>query len=169
MDVVDVALGYGFWVFGGYVRDFIIRGENSYRDIDIGCSWEHMHLVSQFLKEIGARVEYDTFKVTGRTQHRIFPYVRRILEVKTQFESVDIIVFSSFIDFLAHDCVSCNMFYKTRDGLFMKGNKSTKFCLITNDAEIPSNFLTIFDNTSAASSSKREKISCLSSKIDLKS
>jgi len=126
MDVVDVALRYGFWVFGGYVRDVVVRGENSYRDIDIGCSWEHMHLVSQFLKEIGARVEYDTFKVTGRTQHRIFPYVRRILEVKTQFESIDIIVFSSFNDFLTHDCVSCNMFYKTRDGLFMKGNFTKK-------------------------------------------
>ena len=34
---MDVALRYGFWVFGGYVRDVIVRGETSYNDIDIGC------------------------------------------------------------------------------------------------------------------------------------
>ena len=123
---MDVALRYGFWIFGGYVRDVMVRGETSYRDIDIGCTWEQMNFIPKFIEEIGGEVTYDTLQVTGRTQHRLFPYVRRILEVKTQFDSIDLIVFSSFNDFLIHDCVSCNMFYKTRDGLFMKGNFTQK-------------------------------------------
>jgi hypothetical protein len=123
---MDVALGYGFWVFGGYVRDVIVRGETSYNDIDIGCTWEKMNLVPKFIEEVGGEVTYDTFQATGRTQHRLFPYVRRILHVKTRDESIDIIVFSNFKDFLNHDCVSCNMFYMTRDGLFMKGNFTQK-------------------------------------------
>ena len=108
---MDIALRYGFWVFGGYVRDVIVRGENTYKDIDIGCTWEQMNLIPKFIEELGGQVTYDTLQVTGRTQHRLFPYVRRILEVKTQFESIDLIVFSSFKDFLTHDCISCNMFY----------------------------------------------------------
>lgn len=127
MDVVNVALKYGFWVFGGYVRDVMVRGETSYRDIDIGCSWDQMYLVPQFLEEIGAQVKYDTLQVTGRTQHRLFPYIRRILDVKTQFESIDLIVFSSLEDFLIQDDdlkVSCNNFYMTRNGIFMRGNFS---------------------------------------------
>ena len=149
MDVVDVALKYGFWVFGGYVRDVLVRGETSYKDIDIGCSWEHMHLVSQFLKEIGARIEYDTYNVTGRTQHRIFPYVRRILEVKTQFESIDIIVFSSFKDFLVQDGdlkVSCNNFYMSRDGLFMKGNFTKKDVEYYTQLALQKKFVVLTEN-----------------------
>ena len=81
---MDIALRYGFWVFGGYVRDVIVRGENTYKDIDIGCTWEQMNLIPKFIEELGGQVTYDTLQVTGRTQHRLFPYVRRILEVKTQ-------------------------------------------------------------------------------------
>ena len=127
MDVIHVALKYGFWVFGGYVRDVVIRGENTYKDVDIGCSWDQMHLVPQFLEEIGGWVINDTLQRTGRTQHRHFPYIRRILEMKTHFDSVELIVFSSFEDFLVQDGdlkVSCNNFYKTRDGVFMRGGFS---------------------------------------------
>jgi hypothetical protein len=129
MDVVHVALKYGFWIFGGYVRDVIIRGENTYNDIDIGCTWNQMHLVPRFLEEIGGQVNYDTLEKTGRTQHHLFPYIRRLLDVRTIFETIDIVVFSSFDDFLVQDGdlkVSCNNFYKTRDGLFMRGNFTKK-------------------------------------------
>ena len=126
MDVVHVALKYGFWIFGGYVRDVIIRGENTYRDIDIGCSWDQMYFIPKFLKDLGDYdVEDDTLQRTGKTQHSKFPFIRRMLKIKTHFETIDIIVFSSFNDFLVQDGaekVSCNNFYMMRDGIFMMGN-----------------------------------------------
>jgi hypothetical protein len=128
MEVIDVAFDHGFWVFGGYVRDVIIRGESKYTDIDIGCSWDQMHLIPKFIEEIGGQVHYDTLEATGRTQHRTIPFIRRILKIKTPFDDVDVIVFSSFEGFINREMLACvitpNYFYQTRDGLFMRGNFS---------------------------------------------
>ena len=147
MDVIDVALRYGFWIFGGYVRDVLVRGETSYNDIDVGCTWEQMNFIPKFIEEIGGQVTYDTLQVTGRTQHRLFPYVRRILHVKTRDEYIDMIVFSSFNDFLTHDCVSCNMFYKTRDGLFMKGNFSKRDVEYYTQLTLQKKFVILAENS----------------------
>jgi len=116
--IVDRALNYGFWVFGGYVRDVVVCGQTKYNDIDIGCSWDQMNLLSKFIGD--AKILDDTLERTGRTRHIVYPFVRRIIKL----ESIDIIVFSSFQDFLNQPLdVSCNLFYLLQGRLYTRGKR----------------------------------------------
>ena len=125
MEVVKTALKYGFWVFGGYVRDVIVRGDTTYNDIDIGCSWDQMNLVSNLIEDLGEiKILEDTLERTGRTRHNLFPYIRRIINIETPECKIDIIVFSSFHDYLNQPFdISCNLFYLLCNGVYIRGQK----------------------------------------------
>ena len=147
MEVVNKATELGFWVFGGYVRDVIIRNETKFKDIYIGCTHEQSHLIPKFLDSLEGPVikKYDTLNKMGY-QHPVFSHVHRVLTFNTPKYIIDIIVFKSFRDFFEEPteeiCVSTDLFFLTKDGLFARHNlieyieltQKKKFKVISNNS-----------------------------------
>jgi len=117
--VIDIALGMDMWIFGGYVRDVIVRNQTKFGDIDIGCS-EHQTNVDQFIRILGLR-----FKVSEVRLRRIARYSRMSRGIKRveQFVindmlHIDVVIFDgSFTEWREEESVdfTSNLFFKSRD------------------------------------------------------
>lgn len=127
MEVVKAATDLGFWIFGGYVRDVIIRNETTFKDIDIGCSHEQSYLIPKFLESLEGPVKktFDTIDKYGY-QHPSFNSVHRVLTFRTPKYTIDIIIFKTFKDFFEQPLeeigFSTDVFLLTKDGLFARHN-----------------------------------------------
>jgi hypothetical protein len=120
--IIDVALAMDMWVFGGYVRDVIVRGQTKFGDIDLGCSDKKTN-VEQFIRVLGTRFkvkEVRSKKFADRTGYgRMSKGIKRVerLIVEDRLH-IDIVVFDgSFTDWCNEESVdfTSNLFYKTWD------------------------------------------------------
>jgi len=49
-DIIQLALDYGYWLYGGYLRDFISEGR--FRDIDLGCTLDQVLLFRYVISKL---------------------------------------------------------------------------------------------------------------------
>lgn len=116
--VIDVAFSMKMWVFGGYVRDVIVRGKKSFNDIDICCP--HGSNPRDFFRVLSTHC--TIFQVQEKpitTYKRMSKGITRIFRcnVNNEFE-IDLVVFDgnmrTWMDEESTD-FTCNLFYHSRD------------------------------------------------------
>jgi hypothetical protein len=116
--IVDLALSFDFWVFGGWVRDVLVCGKKEFGDIDIGCSLDQTDLTKIFLRVLST--EYDVVVISDKKDAygAMSRCLKRTMKLRIGGEvSVDLCIFSSFENFEnERSCdFSCNLFYRTRE------------------------------------------------------
>jgi hypothetical protein len=120
--VIDVALAMDMWVFGGYVRDVIVRRQKKFGDIDLGCS-DKKTSVEQFIRVLGTR--FDVKEVRSRRFNVATAYGRMSKGIKRVDRFVvngslhiDVVVFDgTFSDWCDEESVdfTSNLFFKSWD------------------------------------------------------
>jgi hypothetical protein len=122
-EVIAMAFAMDMWVFGGYVRDVVVRKQQMFGDLDICCSRAKTN-VSQFIRALGARFDvtmHDSRKFKN-TYGAMSPGITRIhkctvVEGDTRVR-VDVVSFDgSFDDWCDERTVdfTCNLFYMKRE------------------------------------------------------
>lgn len=112
IQVISMALAFGGWVYGGYVRDVLICKADHFNDIDIAIP-EYAD-IDTFLKCLGAlglpMNIYKDINFTYGTNS-----VNRLIKIHLDNLSIDLIIVKSFYSWCDdHSCdLSCNLFYKT--------------------------------------------------------
>lgn len=116
--VIDVALAMSMWVFGGYVRDVIVRGQKKFGDIDLGCS-EKKTNVEQFIRVLGTRFKVSNVRTSKAFYGRMSKGIKRVERLTVDdVLHIDIVVFDgSFSDWCDEESVdfTSNLFYKSWD------------------------------------------------------
>lgn len=120
--VIDVALAMDMWVFGGYVRDVIVRRQKKFGDIDLGCSDKKTN-VEQFIRVLGTRFDVDgvrsqKFNVAAE-YGRMSKGIKRVERfVINDTLHIDVVVFDgSFSDWCDEESVdfTSNLFFQSWD------------------------------------------------------
>jgi hypothetical protein len=120
--VIDMALAMDMWVFGGYVRDVIVRGQKKFGDIDLCCS-DSKTSVDQFIRILGTRFDVTNVRTRkfghmaryGRMSRGIKRVERFLLDNRLH---VDVVVYDgTFTDWCNEESVdfTSNLFYKSWD------------------------------------------------------
>ena len=124
-DVIDMALAFDMWVFGGYVRDVVVRGLPRYNDIDLMCTDEvtMRHFVRML--ELSFNVRYHNERTFAIMYGGMSPGVSKLHKcvvshkgTETPFVRVDVVVFEGeFRDWCRERTTdfTCNLFYMKRD------------------------------------------------------
>ncbi len=113
--VVDMALGLNFWVFGGYVRDVVVRGDSGFGDIDLGCEATDEYLIPYFLRMLAT--DYDVTVKESRHYGGMSPCMTRIVKITLDdVLAVDLCVFKSRDAWRSEKSAdfTCNLFFQTR-------------------------------------------------------
>lgn len=118
-DIIDVALGLGMWVFGGYVRDVVIRGQKSFTDIDICCP--NGSIPGDFFRILNTRwgisrvhtsLHYSKYGSMSKK-------IRKVYTCRVNDEiDLDIVLFDGSLKDWTRDETtdfSCNLFYISRE------------------------------------------------------
>ena len=121
--VIKLAYSMDMWVFGGYVRDVIVRRQKKFGDIDLCCDRDVTD-VSQFVRVLGASFTVDTHdvRVFKHTYGAMSPGIRRLHKCTVTDSDgtrvrVDVVAYD---DTLKEWCkertvdFTCNLFYMTR-------------------------------------------------------
>lgn len=116
--VIDVAFSMKMWVFGGYVRDVIVRGKKSFNDIDICCP--RGSDPRDFFRVLSTHVTVNNVREKPITTYkRMSKGIMRIFRcnVNNAFD-IDIVVFDgnmgTWLDEESTD-FTCNIFYHSRE------------------------------------------------------
>jgi len=122
-EVIAMAFAMDMWVFGGYVRDVVVRKQQRFGDLDLCCSRGKTN-VAHFIRALGARFDvamHDSRRFNA-TYGAMSPGIKRIhkctvVEGDTRVR-VDVVSFDgSFDDWCDERTVdfTCNLFYMKRD------------------------------------------------------
>jgi|CryBogDrversion2_11_1035321.scaffolds.fasta_scaffold03811_3 hypothetical protein len=110
-NIVNLALSFDGWVFGGYVRDVLICDLDDFKDIDIAIpEYMDINLFLKCLNSLGHQLEvYSDFDCPYQGNS-----IKRLIKIQICGKLVDLIVVSSFSDWKNDQSVdmSCNLFYK---------------------------------------------------------
>ena len=114
-EIVDLALGFEGWVFGGYVRDNVVLKLNQVTDIDIVFpDWIDVDL---FIRTIG--IIYDVRKYYDKTRDEglyMSKCAKRLIKIEVDGIKVDIVIVNCGLDTWCQEHstdLSCNLFYMT--------------------------------------------------------
>lgn len=116
--IIDVAFSMKMWVFGGYVRDVIVRGKKSFNDIDICCP--RGSNPQDFFRMLSTHVTVNNVHEKPITTYkRMSPGIKRIFCCKVNNTiDIDVVVFDgsmrAWLDEESTD-FTCNLFYQSRD------------------------------------------------------
>ena len=116
--VIDVAFSMKMWVFGGYVRDVIVRGKKSFNDIDICCPYGSNH--RDFFRVLSTHVTVRNVRETPITTYkRMSKGITRIFRcnVNDAFE-IDLVLFDGNMGVWRDEestDFTCNIFYHSRE------------------------------------------------------
>lgn len=118
-NLIDIALGLGMWVFGGYVRDVVVRKQSSFTDIDICCP--NGSIPADFLRILSTRwgisrvhtsAHYSKYGVMSKK-------IKKVLSCRVgNMVDLDIVIFDgSLRDWKKDETTdfSCNLFYISRE------------------------------------------------------
>jgi hypothetical protein len=113
MEIVDLALAFKGWVFGGYVRDVVVLGLDSFTDIDIVFTEDTD--IDTFIRSLSAffkvTKKYDKTRRDGLYMSKC---AKRLVKLTVDNIPVDIVVincgFEQWCDEHSTD-LSCNLFY----------------------------------------------------------
>ena len=118
-DIIDVALGLGMWVFGGYVRDVVIRKQTTFTDIDICCP--NGSIPADFFRILSTRWGISRVHTSvHRSKYGVMSKkIKRVLSCRVDDRiNLDIVVFDgSLRDWKRDETTdfSCNLFYISRE------------------------------------------------------
>jgi len=107
--IVKLALSFGGWVYGGYVRDVLICKSDHFNDIDIAIP--ETEDVDLLIRALGARVHKDSeFNNTYETNS-----VVRLVKLSVDSIRIDLVIVKSFKEWLQDETcdLSCNIFFKS--------------------------------------------------------
>jgi hypothetical protein len=122
-EVIAIACAMDMWVFGGYVRDVIVRGQQKFNDLDIGCP-DKTTDVEHFLRVLSTRYDVDRHSdpVTKMSYGAMSPGLARVHKcvVRNEYDvriSIDVAVYDSFNAWCREHTVdfTCNIFYMKKD------------------------------------------------------
>jgi hypothetical protein len=113
--VVNTAYAFGFWVFGGYIRDVIVRGESEFGDIDIGISSEDEDLIGTFIRVLAVHHKVEERCEISHVTYMPSKCLRRIIKLTVDGTAVDLCVFDSRHAWRQEQSCdfTCNLFYQT--------------------------------------------------------
>ena len=122
-EVIAMAFAMDMWVFGGYVRDVVVRKQQRFGDLDICCSRGKTN-VSHFIRALGACFDvtlHDSRRFSA-TYGAMSPGIKRlhkctVVKGDTRVR-VDVVSYDgSFEDWCDERTVdfTCNLFYMKRD------------------------------------------------------
>jgi hypothetical protein len=113
--IVDLALSFEGWVFGGYVRDNVVLKLNQVRDIDIVFpDWVEVDL---FIKTLG--IFFDVRKYYDKTRDEglyMSKCAKRLIKLEVDEIDVDIVIINGELSTWCNEYstdLSCNLFYMT--------------------------------------------------------
>ena len=114
--VINVALGMDIWVFGGYVRDVMIRGRQTFGDLDLCCSNVYTS-PSQFIRVLGTLFKVTNCRKKTMMYGRMSRGIQRVIHfLVNDTLHVDLVVFDgtfeNWCDEKSTD-FTCNLFYKS--------------------------------------------------------
>lgn len=122
--VIELAYSMDMWVFGGYVRDVVVRRQTKFGDIDLCCS-QDVTDVTQFVRVLGSSFTVDTHdvRVFKHTYGAMSPGIRRLHKCTVTDSDgthvrVDVVMYDdSFKEWCRERTVdfTCNLFYMKRD------------------------------------------------------
>jgi hypothetical protein len=119
--IVDVALAFDFWIFGGYVRDVVIRGNEAHPcgDIDVACELKQAPMINTFIRTLATRHDVTVLldsKDRTTDYGTMSPSLTRLIKLQVGATKVDICVFESRHAWMAEQSCdfTCNLFYQTR-------------------------------------------------------
>lgn len=118
-DIIDVALGLGMWVFGGYVRDVVIRKQTTFTDIDICCP--NGSIPGDFFRILSNRWGISRVHTSVlRSKYGVMSKkIKRVLSCRVDDRiDLDIVVFDGSLRDWKRDQTtdfSCNLFYISRE------------------------------------------------------
>jgi hypothetical protein len=117
-EIIQIALDHGYWLYGGYLRDFI--SESLFKDIDFGCTLDNASSIPNFISKLKQRwqvtVTFDSLKDSNSVYSATIPFLRRIIKMDVGGLKVDIGVYTSMSDWMkVNSGFTCNLFYKTKD------------------------------------------------------
>jgi hypothetical protein len=118
-DIIDVALGLGMWVFGGYVRDVVIRKQATFTDIDICCP--NGSIPGDFFRILSNRWGISRVHTSVlRSKYGVMSKkIKRVLSCRVDDRiDLDIVVFDGSLRDWKRDQTtdfSCNLFYISRE------------------------------------------------------
>jgi hypothetical protein len=122
-EVIAMAFAMDMWVFGGYVRDVVVRKQQRFGDLDLCCSRGKTN-VAHFIRALGARFDvtmHDSrrFKYTYGAMSPGIKRLHKCTVVKGDARvRVDVVSFDgSFNHWCEERTVdfTCNLFYMKRD------------------------------------------------------
>ena len=118
--IIDLALSYNFWVYGGWIRDVVCRGEKKPRDIDIMVPKSQAGRADHFLRVLSVmfpdKVTFESetsgvYFTTGRHLEKVYNVTAAGICIDLAFYDGELEDWKS--DYTAD--LSCNLFYMTRE------------------------------------------------------
>jgi hypothetical protein len=109
MNIVNLALSFGGWVYGGYVRDVLILKLDQFNDIDIAipesADVETLLRCYGCLSNRMSVRQVDNFSYGGKN----------LIKIDLDGVKIDLVIVSSFEDWRAEHStdLTCNLFYKS--------------------------------------------------------
>ena len=130
--VVDMVFAMDMWIFGGYVRDVFVRGEQKFNDIDVCCE-KRAYCANKFIRVLSCVFDVHRHVVTEASRYRAHKHHRFTLEERETGcrLAVDLVIYDGSFDDWCRDGssvdFSCNLFYSSYDVYI--GLRSTPKCL----------------------------------------
>lgn len=117
--IVDLAISYDFWIFGGWVRDVVCRGAKTARDVDIMVPTSQAHRVDHFIKMLS--LIHKDAPVSREVAGHYFTttrYIKKVVKIQVGTVEVDLCLYDGELEDWKREytCdLSCNLFYMSRE------------------------------------------------------
>lgn len=116
--VIDVALGMNMWVFGGYVRDVVVRGQKKFKDLDLCCP--RGTNPREFLRVLGVHHKVSQVRTTPMSGYACMSFkIEQLFRcVVDDTLDVEIVVYDGTMRDWQRERTTdftCNLFYQSRD------------------------------------------------------
>jgi len=112
--VINLALSFNGWIYGGYVRDILICKGSHYHDIDIAIAeYNDYETLIKSIKSLSPDVHVYEDMLSGYIHSSIL----RVFKIRIGEDLlIDLVVVKSFSEWQDdHSCdMTCNLFYKSK-------------------------------------------------------
>lgn len=117
--IVDLAISYDFWVFGGWVRDVVCRGATSGKDVDIMVPTSQAHRVDHFIQMLSLihKDGANSREIDGH-YFTMTRYIKKVIKLQVGTVDVDLCLYDGELkDWKTeYTCdLSCNLLYMSRE------------------------------------------------------
>jgi tRNA nucleotidyltransferase/poly(A) polymerase len=76
--IIDLALEFNYWIYGGYVRDSLVGDQ--FNDLDFGCSMKDSITISNFISKLReswkVTIKFDSMRDTDLTYSKSIQFLK---------------------------------------------------------------------------------------------